>query len=166
MTIIDIQKLTESFAGAYAALAGLVAQVEEEQRRVRAQHAADVRGLLRTALERKAKLNEAIEGNPELFERPRTQVFAEVKVGLRKQKGKLVFPDVAALVGRIEAIYGRESPLLRRPAPEPDRAALNKLTAAELRKLGVELQADTDVVVIEPVAGDLSAAVAAVLEAE
>lgn len=104
-----------------------------------------------------------IETNRALFEKPKTRTFADIKVGLQKQKGSIVIKDEAKTLALIALEYPEKIDVLAPMKRTISKAALNNLTGAELKKLAVEIEADTDEVIIKPQDSDVEKAVAALL---
>ena len=93
-------------------------------------------------------LRDAIAASPELFEQPRTRSIEGTKIGFRKQPGKFELADEGRTIQRIrERLPGREDELVRFKE-SVDRAALKKLDARDLARIGVTLVQSDDEVVI------------------
>lgn len=163
MTLKDICDLTGDYAKAHEALSDAVRKLTTQLDAIKRQHMGRIKRLTATAATRKATLHTAIDSSPNLFTKPRTVIFDGIKVGLKKQPGKVQFDDGDKVIARIKKIYGDESELIR-TTEEPDIATIKKLTVGELAKIGCTLTADGDKVVIDPILGDVDEIVAALLK--
>jgi hypothetical protein len=110
--------------------------------------------LIARAAESHAELEAALLAAPQLFEKPRTVVLHAIKVGFRKNEGRIEFEDADAVVNRIQQLLDVPERYLR-VTIQPDKEALATLSGSDLKRLGCRLVETTDSVVIKPVAGDL-----------
>lgn len=158
----------EELAGAYAEARGLLGfQVDGLQREIeilKKRRLRAIRKALARTAEAESRLRAAIEESPEIFRRPRTQVFHGVRVGYKKGKGSIMWDDAAAVVRRIKDRLPEQAELLVRTVESPNKQALSELPAAELRRLGVTVTETGDEVVIRPVDGDVEKLVAVLLK--
>jgi hypothetical protein len=90
-----------------------------------------------------------------------------LKVGLAKERGGITFDkdQTDKVIARIKAIYGADAQNYLHIKETPDRQTLNKLTVCELKKLGCEVVADNDKVVIKESVTDLDKYITALLAA-
>jgi hypothetical protein len=147
MTITDLIDLAHQYARARAKLIGRCAII---QRAINALKRNNLPLLTRYSADLTAchqALAAAIEQNRALFIKPRTVEVEEIKFGLRKKKGTMDWKDDAGLVAKLKDTRD-DWPSLIRIKEVPDAAALAKLPADVLRKLGVTLTADSDEVTI------------------
>ena len=111
--------------------------------------------LLRDALKTQEKLMAAIEASPELFKKPRSATFLNIKLGFKKQKGSLTWKDDKAVVRKIkEKLPEVTAQALIVTTEKPSRDALARLSAADLKKLGVSVVDSSDVAFIKPADSD------------
>ena len=114
----------------------------------------ELKEMARRAAERHAQLEAVVKASPQLFIRPRTAVFHGLKVGFRRQEGRLEYEDADEVVERVRRLLPDPDPYLH-TVTLPDREALAGLPPEELDRLGCRWVEGADVVVIKPVAGDL-----------
>jgi arsenate reductase-like glutaredoxin family protein len=165
MTLPEIQKLTEAFSAEHRRLTRVVQDVETEIAAVRRKWLKTIMNLVALTATRKAELLAALEASPKLFEKPRTQTFDGVKVGYQKQKGKLTIPDEQKTVDRIYEMFPEDAAdVYVKIEHTPVKAALEKLDAATLKKLGIQVTADGDSVVIKTLDSEIEKIVAALLD--
>lgn len=146
MTLADIEAFARRHAAARAVLVERMQGLEDELAAVRRSHARGLKGALQTAAATESELRAAVDGARPLFERPRTRVLHGLKVGLRKQPGKLTWTDPAHVVKLIRRHRPDEADALIRVTEAPVREALKQLPARELKRLGVEIAEASDAV--------------------
>jgi hypothetical protein len=154
-TLNEIDALTKKYADTRGALTDIVAALKFEQEQVLRNYLARIKGLVKEGKEREAALRAAIEASPELFAKPRTLILHGIKVGFRKASGKLIrkhFPEKFDVLVKTE-----ETPV---------KKALGTLSAAELKKLGIEVSDTGDVVEIKDTTSDVDKLVKALLKEE
>ena len=164
MTLIEIQQLTEAFSREHRALAVIIQTVETELAAVRRRYLKRIMDHVAVAAARKAELLAALEASPALFEKPRTRVFDGVKVGYRKLEGKIVIADPDKTVDKLYEMFPETADTYVVITHTPSKEAIASLDAATLKKLGVQITADTDAVVIKTLESDLEKIVAALLD--
>lgn len=160
-----IEAAARDYAEIHARLDTVVSEAAREARTIRARYGGRVRDLAGRLAAAKERLAAAIDKRRDLFARPKTRELHGVKVGLRKQPGRLVIDcDDATFVDRMIAVLGNDQAYAHITVIErPDRDALKKLPEDQLRRLGVEIQADTDQVFVRMTKGDVEKAAAAFL---
>lgn len=152
----DIDPLAAEHATALSTLAGVRDAYVEEERTLRRKHGARLRKLAEHLKGTQAALAAAIAANPQLFERPRTVILHGLKLGLQKEKGKLAWDDEDAVIARIRKLLPEEqAELLIRVEESVAKAAVYDLAAADLKRLGIRIEADSDKVVIKSALTDL-----------
>jgi hypothetical protein len=164
MNLPDIQRLTKPYADARGQLAEVVTEVKREQDAILRKKLPVIRELVARAAEREANLRAGIEGNPDLFVQPRTQVFHGVKVGLQKGKGGIEFDDADKVLELIHKNYGDEALGLIHVVETPDKKMLADLPVEELKKLGCTVVNTGDEVVIRPTDTNVDKIVTALLK--
>lgn len=164
MHLTDLDLLTKKYADAHTQLSDLVGALNDTIERLKRDAAPALKKAVALAVERKANLTQAIDGNRALFEKPRTHLLHGIKVGLQKQRGGLAWGDDAKVVERIERLFKDNAPNYLHIKKTPDRQTLNGLPVCQLRQLGIELLADQDAVLIKPTASDIDKLVDALLK--
>ncbi len=148
-TLGEIEKITKDYSDITAKLSALVAEMEEKIGKVKKEYIPKISELARKAAEEKALLKTAIEESPHLFQKPKTIVLYGVKLGFQKKKGKLIVLNPKATLKRIKEQLPDKADVLIKVEEKLVKNALNNLTADELKKIGVEIQADSDEVIIK-----------------
>jgi hypothetical protein len=163
MNLTDIETLTKKYADARERLGGVITELNDLIERAKRERLARIKELVAVAAERQANLHAAIEGSPELFDRPRTVVFHGIKVGYQKGKGVLEISDAQRTLAKIKELYDCPENYLH-IIEKPNKDALAQLPAADLRKLGCTLTETGDQVVIRPVDSEVDKIVNALLK--
>jgi len=162
-SLAEIERFTKDFAEARERLAQLVGDIESELEAIKRRHMAALKRFVAGTAERHARLKAAIEETPELFVKPRTLILHGVKIGFQKGKGGIEFDDADRVVELIRKHFDDPDALIRREE-KPDKEALAKLSAAELKKIGCAIVDAGDQVVIKPTDGDVEKVVNALLK--
>lgn len=112
-----------------------------------------------------------IKANPELFQKPRTQVVEGIKFGMQVSQGSLTWADDDKVCERIFAlasageIPGEQVDLLVAVTKKPVASALRQLSPELRRRLGVRLEGDGDQPLIKSVDSQIEKAVTSVINA-
>jgi hypothetical protein len=167
VSIEQIEKKAQRYARAREELAELIAQMRAEQDEVKRRYMTPIRRTVAKAKERRESLYTEVEVSPDLFTKPKSRILHGIRVGWRKAKGKLTFPDAAKLIAKIKQVVppGEQERLIK-VEEKPVRAELNKLDAGTLKKLGVEVTADQDVPIVEPTDTEVDRIVDALIDDE
>ena len=164
-TLETISKNAEVHAQARNLLAERVTALTDAQAALRREHLPGIKRALARAAETEAALRALVEANPGCFVKPRTQVFAGIKVGYAKGKGAISFEDADSVVARIKKHFPDQVDVLIRTKEEPVKDALSNLSAADLKKIGVTVSEAGDKCVVKPVDSEVDKMVDALLKA-
>lgn len=159
----QIEVATDFFSIEIANLHNRVSALDHAIAGLRSVHLPRIRAQADNVATNRAQLHHLIDSNRPLFDKPRTRIFSDIKVGLQKQKGKTVIADPDRTVALIEKHFPDRLEELAPSKRTLAREALANLTAAELKKIAVEITADTDAIIIKPQDSDVEKAVAALL---
>ena len=168
-TLEDIQKRAAALSDTRDKLGELIATMQAGIDVVKNESLAGIRALARRIARQHNDLAELIRANPGLFEKPRTYVVDGLKFGLQKQKGSMAWDDDEKLCQRLRSLArsGALTPeqvnLCIRTKETPVAAALEKLDASIIKRLGVTVTADTDATLIKSVDSEVEKAVNAVI---
>ncbi len=155
MNITEIEKGAREYADARALLSSLVTQLQEELEAARRVRLPGIKKAVAVAADAKSRLRASIEAAPDLFVKPRTITVAGVKVGYQKSKGKILVDEEGQVIKRIHRWLPDLAEDLIQTKEKLIKKALEKLSAAQLKKLGVTVEQDGDLIVIRPVDGDM-----------
>ena len=109
----------------------------------------NIREKVRKMESRKSALEAALERAPALFTKPKSRTLHGIKFGYKKQKGKVSFEDGDKVVARIHKLLPELAETLIKTTETPQKDALGNLPASDLKKLGVTVTEDGDVVFIK-----------------
>jgi sirohydrochlorin ferrochelatase len=153
MDLNQIKKLASGFASDLSILQSVADDMQADLDKIAARYSAPLESSKKIARASRDRLRRAIESAPDLFVKPRTQEHQGIEFGFRKLKGKIIIEDVEKTLTKIKDSI--ESPWdYIRTIEEPDKKALEKLPAADLKKLGVAVKNDTDAVVVRQLDGE------------
>lgn len=162
MTTIEQQ--THAYAEARATLKGRVQALQMQIDRLRNEHINGIRAAVRQCADTHGSLKASLDEAAHLFEKPKTRTFAGVKVGFVKQRGKVEIADEEKTVKRIRALLPEEqAELLIRVRESVHKPAVYDLTAGDLKRLGIAITDDEEVLVIKPVDTEVDKLVDALL---
>ncbi|MEQ1890613.1 MAG: host-nuclease inhibitor Gam family protein [Alphaproteobacteria bacterium] len=163
--IEEVDRLTQAYATSRLELSEKMDVVKQELLAVKRRYLRSLRGLADKALAARSDLASAIDGGRALFDKPRTRVLHGVKVGLQKGKGSIEIDDPANTIKLIRKHMNSDTAdLLIKVSESLNRAALNELEAADLKRIGVRIAGGGDELVIRPVDGEIEKLVDALLE--
>jgi len=163
--LADIEHACGVYARHRDSLARAVALLEEETARLRRKHMPHIKRLVGEAAEAEADLRFLVEDGAGHFARPKTRLFHGITVGYRKLKGSLSWADDAGVVARIERHFPEQFGVLVKTVRKPQKDALAKLAAHDLKRLGVSLGDDDDELVVKAADSEIDKAVDALLKA-
>lgn len=163
-TLADIERLTKDYADWRTQLSEAVLVAEHELAALKRQHVVTIKRKVEAVAERQAALKAAIEESPELFRKPRTLIIHGVKVGFMKEKGKISWDDKDQVVRLIKKHFPEQADVLIKTVEKPIKNALQQLSAAELKRIGVTIGETGDVVVIKSTDSEIDKLVSALLE--
>ena len=150
-TLVEIEAQARRLADARAPLAENLQQLNDETEALkRACLPAIKRGVAKAA-EASGQLLALIDSAPELFVKPKSVIFHGLRLGYRKESGKLEWDDPDRVVELIRKHYEEQFDALVKTTYRPVKDALEQLPAADLKRLGVRVGEDGEVVFVKPV---------------
>lgn len=149
-TLNEIESRAKLYADARENLAGIVANLNAGIEALKRQAMPDIKRAIARAATHHDSLRALIEACPELFAKPRSRTLHGIKLGFQKGKGKIEFDDPDQVVRLIKKYFPDQADVLIVTAEKPAKDALNQLTAAELKKLGINVVEGGDAVFIKP----------------
>lgn len=164
LTLADIERLAAAYATANEALALETSLLSAEINALIRARMPAVRSRIEAVATARDALRTAIASAPQLFEKPRTRVFNGIKLGFQRLKSVLAIKDEAPVIARIRALMPERVDDLIRTQEFLRRSALEALSAAEMKKLGVGLVMGSDVVVVKPQTADAVKVTEAILQ--
>jgi tryptophan 2,3-dioxygenase len=164
-TLSTIEKQAAKFAAAREVLSSLVAELTNAMDALKADALPSIKRAIERAAEHHDRLRVLVEESPKLFQKPRSKVFHGIKLGFQKSKGKIEFEDADRVCALIKKHFPDQADVLIQTKEKPAKDALNNLTAAELKRLGINVTEGGDVVFIRPVDSAVDKMVDALLKA-
>lgn len=165
MNIMKIEELTTVYSGAREDLSTLVRELELALSAIRQSRIASIKSAVKRAIDARDDLHAAIEEAPEIFTKPRTRIFSGIKVGINKQRGKVVIDNEEKTIELIRKLLPEDqAELLIRIKEEVHKPSVYDLEARDLKRLGIKITADTDETLIKPVDGEVDKLVDALLK--
>lgn len=162
--LATIEQHTKYFADKRQVLNDLVQRLQDDLECVKRHHLPAIKAAAEDVAESQAMLHSTIKDSPDYFQQPKTMVIAGVRVGFKKEKGKLEFEDQATVIRLIRKHFPDLEDTLVKETLSVLKTPLSQLTVAQLKKLGVTVTDDTDQVLIKPVGNDIDKLVSALLE--
>ena len=136
-------------------LSDALAELNSDIESARLNHIDAIRDLAAAAAQATDELMDLVEGEEALFEQQRSLTIHGIKCGFRKARGKVEYDDEAKVVLRIKQVYQDDIGVLVKSTEKPNKSALLKLPAADLKKLGVEVTGACDETFVSDTATDI-----------
>lgn len=132
---------------------------------IKKSHLVEIRKALTEVAAAEIALRDAIEqSDASLWQRTRTRVLHGVKIGWQKARGKVVMDDEAKTIERIRQLLpADQAALLIRVRESVHKPAVYDLTAADLRRLAIAIEDDSDQLVLKDIESELDRALEALL---
>ena len=163
-TLGDIERLTKDYADCREQLSARVKTLEEEINEIKRRHVPAIKRIVGAVIFCQAKLKAAIEDSAGLFVKPRTMILHGIKVGFQKSKGEMKWVDANQVVRLIKKHFPDLAETLIKTTEMPVKAALGQISAADLKRLGVTIEDDGDLVVIKSTDSEIDKFVEALLK--
>jgi anion-transporting ArsA/GET3 family ATPase len=160
----EIEKFAKDYATNLNALRTLLDNLNTEVEAITKRKMSGIRIAVIKVKEAKEILREAIDSVRSLFAKPKTRIMHGVKIGLAKGRGKIKWDDKDQVIKLIRKHFPEQAEILIKTEEEPVRDALNNLSTADLRKLGIIVSDSDDKVVIKSVDSNVDKMVAALLK--
>jgi hypothetical protein len=161
--IIDSARLLAQWRAGMAELVGtLNAGIES----LKADALPELRAAIDAAASEWQHLEQLLRAHPELFQRPRSLEAHGIKFGWQKGKGSLGITDPDRTVRLIRKHLPDQADVLIATKEVPAKDALAQLSAADLKRLGVEVKDAGDQVFIKPVETGVDKLVKALVSAK
>lgn len=163
-TMEQIEKQAKAHAIAREKLGEIVGAMQDGIEAIKRSHMVKLKAAVNKAAETSEELRALIEQSPELFVKPKSVVFHGIKLGFAKEKGRIEFDDAEQVIKLIRKHYPDLADSLISTTEKPSKDALNLLTAAELKKIGVTVTADADAVFVRATDSEVDKMVTALLK--
>ena len=123
-----------------------------------------LRASVAAVTEAQSGLLATISASPQLFTKPRSIVLHGIKLGFVKGKGRIEWEDDAQVVKLVRKHLPEQFDVLVKTTETPVKAALNGLTVAELKRIGVSAEDSGDVAFAKDTTAEVDKLVKALLK--
>ncbi|MEJ1358309.1 MAG: hypothetical protein RPU51_09070 [Candidatus Sedimenticola sp. (ex Thyasira tokunagai)] len=148
-TLNDIEKQARMYADKRQILRDRVEAFEAEVDRIKRKHYKGIRAAQIAASQAEDRLGISIDAAPELFIKPKTHNLHGIRCGMQMGKGKIEIADNDKTCALIRKHLADQADVLIKTTEAPVNKALNQLSAAELKKIGVKVIPGKDQVFIK-----------------
>jgi hypothetical protein len=155
--LAEVLKHAKPYAAALQTLEERVQNHQDEQLALSRRNLPGIRAALEKLGEARCALVAALAAAADSFAEPnqRTLTVFGLKLGFRKNIGRLIADDDARVIERIARLMPDKLDQLAPSVRSLDKKALANLTAAELKRLGCELAGAGDEMVIKSATSDV-----------
>lgn len=165
--LVEIEQLVRAYADAREVLSGRVQSLQAEIESAKRRKLAGIKKAVAACADAHDALSAAIQAAPGSFTRPKTKVICGIRIGFARQKIKLVINDEDKTLQLIRRHFADLEEALIKVTEKPIRKALEGLSAAELKRIGVTVVVAGEKVMIKPTDSEVDKLVNALLaEAE
>ncbi len=163
----EIETATNHYARLREELRTVAAQCHGELNQVRERYRALIRAAASSAAAAHDDLAALVDRHRHLFDKPRTRLFSGIKVGLKKQPGRLEFSDATdRVIKLIRKRLPERADVLIRTSEDLNREAIRDLDGLEMAMIGAALVATGDTVVISHPSDEIDALIDALTTAD
>ena len=149
-TLTEIEARAKLYADARESLSAIVSNLNGGIEALKRKAMPDIKRAIGRASTHHDQLRTLIESAPDLFAKPKSRTLAGIKLGYQKGKGKIEWDDPDQVVRLIKKHFPEQADVLIATKEKPVKAAINNLTAAELKKLGINVAEGGEVIFIKP----------------
>lgn len=155
MSLLLIETKTKKYSEAYSELTKQISKMEAEIEKVKNKFIPDIKAGVHRIKAAGDDLYQSISDNKDLFVKPKTQVFHNIKVGYMKGKGKKEY-DNDTTVKLIRKNFPEQiADTLIQVKETVISKAIEQLPASDLKKIGVNIVDAQDEVTIKPVDSEI-----------
>ncbi len=163
-TMQEIETKAKAHAAARISLASHVTLLNAELEAVKQKRMKKLRELVATATATGDQLLALVSESSDQFKKPKSAVLHGIKLGFKKEKGKISFADEDQVIKLIRKNLPDLVDVLIVTTEKPSKEAMNNLEAGQLKKIGVTVTADSDVAFISDPSSDVDKIVNALLK--
>lgn len=149
-TLTEIEARAKLYADARESLSLIVSDLNAGIEAMKRKAMPDIKRAIGRASTHHDQLRTLIESAPGLFAKPKSRTLAGIKLGYQKGKGKIEWADPEQVVRLIKKHFPEQADVLIATTEKPVKDALNGLTAAELKKLGISVVEGGEAIFIKP----------------
>lgn len=151
-----IDELAAKYAAALRKTEDRAAVVKEEMRAVYRRELPGLKRAVKEAQEIRDELELTIKAAPMLFQEPKTKTLHDIRLGFKKQRGKVIIPDEEATIKLIrKELPEDQQELLIRKREEVHKPSVYDLEVKDAKRLGIRIEDDNDEVYINQAASNI-----------
>ena len=164
-TLGDIEVATRRLADHHELLTLRVENLHNQIEELKRAHLPAIKETAANTANIKAELAALIDESRSLFAKPKSIIISGIRVGLKKGTGMVEFEDEALVIKRIKKLMSAElHETYIKTTEKLRKKPLEDLDASMLKKLGVKIEGNGEVVLIKMVASDVDKIVNAMLK--
>lgn len=148
MSLANIEGLCSKYSTAANALNDRVIKLNKKIETITQNAKAEIDELTKKCVQTRQKLHDAIDKNADLFEKPRTQIFSGIKVGMQAGAPTLEM-DESKTCELILKKMPEQKTILIKTTSKPVATALKNLDNKQLKSIGVTRIDGKDSVVLK-----------------
>jgi hypothetical protein len=164
-TLREIEDTTRLLADNRELLKLRVENLHNAIEELKRQHMQGIREAAADAANTKTVLEQMIDESRDLFVKPKTLIVSGIRIGLKKGAGAVIFDDEELVIKRIKKIFKAEDhDTYIKTSEKVRKKAFEELDTATLKRLGVTIEGNGEIVLIKPVDSDVDKIVNAMLK--
>jgi hypothetical protein len=164
-TLREIEDATRLLADNHELLKLRVETLHNLLEELKREHIEAIKQAAADTANAKGALEALIDDSRHLFAKPKSIIISGIRVGLKKGSGKVEYEDEALVIKRLKKLFSLDhQETYIKTTEKVKKKALEDLDAATLKKLGVTIEGNGEVVLIKMVASDVDKIVAAMLK--
>lgn len=165
-TLGDIENATQVLADHRELLKLRVENLHHLVEELKRKHLPEIKEAAAGAANAKGQLEALIDESRHLFRKPKTLIIAGIRVGLKKGTGSIEWDDEELVIKRIRKIFPKleDQELLIKTTEKVRKKNLEDLDTGTLKKLGVTIEGNGEIVMIKAVDSDVDKIVNAMLK--
>lgn len=163
-TMKEIETKAREHATARAELTHIVTLLNLEIEAIKKRRMEKLRKVVAITTETGDALLALVAESEELFKKPKSAILHGIKLGFKKEKGKIKFTDEDQVIKLIRKHLPELADVLIVTTEKPSKEAMNNLDVAQLKKIGATVTCDSDVAFISDPASEIDKIVNALLK--
>lgn len=163
-TIEQIETKAREHAKARADLTQIVTLLNIEIEAIKKRRMEKLRKAVTSTTETGDALLALVTESEDLFKKPKSAILHGIKLGFKKEKGKIKFTDEDQVIKLIRKHLPELADVLIVTTEKPSKEAMNNLDVAQLKKIGATVTCDSDVAFISDPSSEIDKIVNALLK--
>jgi len=163
-TMQEIEPKAKAYAQARQQLVNVLTLLNAEIDAVKRKRMARLRKAIEEARNTGDSLLALVADSEDQFTRPKSQILHGIRLGFKKEKGKIKFADEDHVIKLIHKHLPELADDLIITTEKPSKEAINKLDVAQLKKIGATVTCDSDVAFISDPFSEVDKLVSALLK--